>query len=158
MKKLFFALVAFALALAAVASTPAGSTITSKSQLEESKQIGIYIFGDSVTHYLRHLKLLDNDRAGRLVCAVPDYDEGFFRIGRAVPSSVRVGTKDYLIKDMALYFGDDEGAEVSEALTEMFGAPEEDNGVLYWYSPNFCFAARPEGSLLYLVVVNYINL
>lgn len=161
MKKLLVIFAALGLSLSAAAqlvvSRPS-SSVNSAEDLDNYRQLAYVVFGDSIKKYSADLNLLASPTPGRIVYAFEDYDRGFFRLGGMVPDDVKIGSKEYLIKDLALTYGGFAKPVLIYDLTQKFGEPEIlDNGY-FWTTKNFSIALKEAVGSTVLVVFNYIQL
>lgn len=161
MKKTFlsFTLVFLALPLFGqlIVSRPATS-INSAADLDNYNQLAYVVFGDSIKNYMAELNFLASPAEGRVVYSFENYDRGFFRLGGIVPEDVKIGSKNYLVKDMGLTFDAFAQPVVLYDLTQKFGEPEvKDNGY-FWTTSNFSIGLKEAVNSTIIVVFNYIRI
>ena len=161
MKKIFvtaiFGILASPLFAQLVASRPS-SQINNAGDLDNYCQLAYVVFGDSIKKYDADLKFLSSPSTGRLVYSFENYDRGFFRLGGLVPDDVKIGSKDYKIKDLALTFDGFAKPVLIYDLTQKFGEPEvRDNGY-FWLTKNFSIALKDAANSTTMVLFNYIQL
>lgn len=152
------ALVLFISAAAQIVVSRPSAIINSAEDLDNYKQMAYVVFGDSIKKYSADLNLLASPSPGRIVFAFESYDRGFFRIGGLIPDDVKIGSKNYLIKDLALTYGAFSKPVLIYDLTQKFGEPEIlDNGY-FWTTKNFSIALKDAVGSTVMVIFNYIQL
>ncbi len=136
MKKNFFIVVL--LFLTSALSAQQKGTI---EYLDSNPRYGEIAIGDSLTHCLTKLSLLEEKGNGGFKCEVTDKLAECYKMGGLSPFAIYVDVKNYRIKSILIYFKTDELVElkVLAYMAELYGDKYNlgDDGVNWFGNKNF---------------------
>jgi len=133
--------------------------LQSLEALEEGLKVGNLVFGDSITHYLRDLELINTDKKGGVKASLSKYDLGLFRIGGSRPAvSVFVTSKGYRIYNVSAFYDTMDEETIRAHFRSIFGvASDYDGNAQTWKGRKMLvMASRVDG--VFCVAFTYFGL
>lgn len=106
-------------------------------RLDNTKAVGGYCFGDSITHYLTRLTPVSINEGGNIEAKVDDDSRSAFNVGAFIPSRVHLVAEGYKIYLASLWFGNYARVRLYELLCQYLGAPTYRDGAYFWGSTHF---------------------
>lgn len=152
MKKLLFLLFAL-LPLLGMAQQ---KKVASIEVLNANPKFGGIVLGDSVTHYLTKLDLLEENAGGVFKCEA-DRDEPTFRLAGVAPISVYVQTEKHRIKNIYAAYPHGNADDLVKALTKKYGNYSEfSDGSYNWYGRSVFVMTGKSSNKTSFVVYTYV--
>lgn len=154
MKKLLFALCLLLPALAFAQSKPKGSI----DNLNASPAFAKIVLGDSITHYLTRLDLIEELGNGGFKCEATDRDNLDYRLRGVSPISVYVNVEKHRIKSVYAVYPYGNANDLIAGLSEKYGDYSAYSGGSYnWYGKDVFIMSGTNGNKTSYVIYSYVR-
>lgn len=154
MKKLLFALCLLLPALAFGRSKPKGSI----DNLNATPAFAEIVLGDSITHYLTRLDLIEELGNGGFKCEATDRDNFGYRLRGVSPIAVYVNVEKHRIKSVYAVYPYGNSNDLVAALTDKYGDYSAYSGGSYnWYGKDVFVMSGTNGNKTSYVIYSYVR-